>query len=153
MSNEIQLEDVAQRVFGISSRRYRQLAKEEKVPDVVKGKIDFVAASKALIEYYRQLAAGQGSLSTTDLRNENLSLKNDLLRMEKMVQGGTLILRETVLQEFMNRIAVVKTGLLSLPRSLPGKLAGKEGREMGPVIRKAIFALLEKYSRKGGRLK
>ncbi len=153
VANERKLEDVAQKVFGISPRRYRQLAKEEKVPDVVKGKIDFVQASKALIEYYRQLAAGQGSLSTTDLRNENLQLKNDMLRMENMVKEGQIISRDSVLQEFLNRIAIVKAGLLSLPRTLPGRLTGKDGREMGLIIRRAVIGLLDKYSRRGGVLK
>ena len=63
MANEVELEKVAKSVFGISSRRYRQLANDEIVPPVVKGMIDFVAASKAIIAYYRKLAESQGSLS------------------------------------------------------------------------------------------
>ena len=68
MANEVELEKVSKSVFGITSRRYRQMANDEIVPAVVKGKIDFIAASKALIAYYRKLAEGQGSLSLTDVR-------------------------------------------------------------------------------------
>ena len=55
IENQVELEKISKPVFGITSRRYRQMANDEIVPAVVKGKIDFVAASKALIEYYRTL--------------------------------------------------------------------------------------------------
>ncbi len=153
MANEVKLEDVSQKVFGISSRRYRQLAKEGLAPEVLSGKIDFVAAAKALIDYYRKLSEGQGSLTLTDERKELVKVQRQLKELEFLVKKGELIPRKNVLQEFLNRIAVVKTGMLSLSRSLPGKLNGKDGREMPVVIKRQVIQLLEKFSRKGGVLK
>ncbi len=153
MANEVRLEEICQKVFGISSRRYRQLAKEGMVPEIIAGKIDFVAASKALIEYYRKLSEGQGSLTLTDERKESVKVQRQLKELELLVKKRELIPRDTVLQEFLNRIAVVKAGLLSLSRSLPGKLAGKDGREMGIVIKRQVIQLLAKYSRKGGAIR
>ncbi len=153
MANEVKLEDVSQKVFGISSRWYRQLVKEGLAPEVIRGQIDFVAAAKALIDYYRKLSEGQGSLTLTDERKELVKVQRQLKELEFLVKKGKLIPRENVLQEFLNRIAVVKTGMLSLSRSLPGKLTNKDGREMGVVIKRQVIQLLEKFSRRGGVLK
>ena len=78
MANEVALEKVAKPIFGITARRYRQMASDGIVPLVSEGKIDFVAASKALIEYYRKLSEGQGSLNLTDVRT-----RKELARAER----------------------------------------------------------------------
>lgn len=150
MANEVELEKVSKSVFGISSRRYRQMANEEIVPAVVKGKIDFMAASKALIEYYRKLAAGQGSLSLTEERLKKVQIERKLKELEYMVEMKELIPKEEILGEFLARIAIVKQGLMSFHRSLPPILFGKEPREMSDILKKYEWQLLDKYSRRSG---
>ncbi len=76
--NEVRLEDVSQAIFGMTSRRYRQLAKDfsEKgkdkvyIPMPAAGKIDFPLATKGLIAYYRRVSEGGGTLSLTDARTK-----------------------------------------------------------------------------------
>lgn len=160
MVNEIKLEDVSFKVFGISSRRYRQLSKEYfdpaaeiYIPEPQAGKIDFVRATKGLIAYYRKSAEGGGSISQADARTKLIEVQRELKQFQLEREQGLWIPRDEVLGEFLRRIAIVKTGLLSLPRSLPGRLSGKDPRETGQVIRRAVITLLEKFSRKGGVLK
>lgn len=153
MASEIALESVSQKVFGFSSRRYRQLASEGHVPEVVAGKIDFVASAKAVIEYYRKLAEGSGSITLVDERQQLVKVQRQLKELELLVKQGEIIPRETILQEFLARIYAVKGGLLSLHRSLPPQLAGKDARDMAGVIKKQCRQLLDKFSRKGGVLK
>ena len=153
MANEVELEKVSKSVFGITSRRYRQMANEEIVPPVIRGKIDFINASKMLIEYYRKLATGQGIMGLTDARLENIKLKNDLLTMEKLLKTGELIPRIEILNEFLARIAIVKQGLMSFHRALPPILYGKDAREMANILKRHTWQLIGKFSKKSGVLK
>jgi len=150
MANEVELEKVAKPVFGITSRRYRQMANEEIVPAVIKGKIDFIAASKSLIEYYRKLAAGQGIMSLTEERLKKVQIERKLKELEYMVETKELIPKEEILNEFLARISIVKQGLMSFHRSLPPILMGKEPREMGDILKKYTWQLLDKFSRRSG---
>lgn len=150
MANEVELEKVAKPVFGITSRRYRQLANEEIVPLVSKGKIDFVAASKALIGYYRKLAEGQGIMSLTEERLKKIQIERKLKELEYMVETKELIPKEEILNEFLARIAIVKQGLMSFHRSLPPILIGKEPREMADILKRHTWQLLDKFSRRSG---
>lgn len=150
IENQVELEKISKPVFGITSRRYRQMANDEIVPAVVKGKIDFVAASKALIEYYRKLAEGQGSLSLTEERMKKVQIERKLKELEYMVETKELIPKEEILDEFLARIAIVKQGLMSLHRSLSPILFGKEPREIADILKRYEWQLLNKYSRKSG---
>ncbi len=153
ISFKVKSEEVAQPYFGISWRRYRQMAKEGIVPEPDKGIIDFVPAAKGLIDYYRKLAEGSGSLSLTDERTELVKIQRQLKTLELEIKQGELIPRALVLDEFLSRIHAVRSGLMSLPRSLPQMFVGLEAREIGEILKKEIHGLLEKFSRKGGILK
>jgi hypothetical protein len=89
----------------------------------------------------------------TESRKRKIDAEAKLKELELMIKQGALISRDSVLREFLNRIYIVKAGLLGLPRSLPGKLVGKDGREMSMVIKRSVIDLLTKYSRKSGPLK
>ena len=153
MANEAELEKIAKPVFGITSRRYRQMANDEIVPAVVKGKIDFVAASKALIDYYRKLAEGSGSLSLTEERRLKVQVDRKLKEVEYLVETKELIRREEVLGEFLWRINAVTQGLMSLHRHLSPQLVGKDAREISDIIKKYTYQLRERFSRKSGILR
>ena len=93
---------------------------------------------------------------TSDLTGERtkfVQIQRELKTLELMVKRGDLIAREEVLGEFMNRIGIVKQGLLSLHRYLPPILGGLEPKQMAGVIKKYCHELLDKFSRKGGILK
>jgi hypothetical protein len=67
MANTVKIDKVCPNVFGISVRRYQQLAKESILPQSDNGYIDFVLATKHLISYYQKLVEGQGSIVNADL--------------------------------------------------------------------------------------
>jgi hypothetical protein len=149
-SNYVSLEQVSKPVFGITSRRYRDLAQEEVVPPVVKGKIDFVRAAKALIEYYRKLAEAGGNLSLQEERRLKVQIERKLKELEYMVETKELIPKEEILNEFLGRITIVKQGLMGFHRSLPPILMGKEPREMADILKRQTWQLLDKFSRRSG---
>lgn len=114
-----------------------------------KGRYDLAT----IVAWARRNKPLEGGTTITHLRGTNLELKNDILRMEKLIKEGELIPRKSVLEEFQARIFLVKSGLLQLGRSLPPRLAGKEGWEMNGIIKNFVYQLLAKFSRKGGALK
>lgn len=157
---KISLDSISEEVFGISSRRYRQLAKDFQeptgeiyIPEPKSGKIDFHAAVKGLLSYYRKLAEGDGSIGLTEARQRKVSAEARLKELELMVQEGKLIPREGVLQEFLNRISMFKSALMVLHKLLPLRLKDKDPREMAIIIKKAENDIMTRYSRKGGVLK
>jgi len=155
MANEVELEKVSKSVFGITSRRYRQMATDEIVPTVVKGKIDFIAASRALIAYYRKLAEGQGSLNLTDVRTrkENARAEREELIVKKL--KGELVLRNEAIKWVSLLVAECKAALWNIPRRLGPVLAVvNDERECEEILRKEYRKALEdlaKGMKKKGR--
>jgi len=147
IENEVELEKVSKSVFGITSRRYRQMANEEIVPPVIKGKIDFIAASKMLIEYYRKLAAGQGIMSLTEERLKKVQIERKLKELEYMVETKELISREEMISDELGMAGIFKTALLSFHRSLPPILFGREVREISTIIKKETWNILNRLNR------
>ena len=143
MANEVELEKVARSVFGITSRRYRQMASEGVVPVVVKGKIDFVAAAKAVIEYYRKLAEGQGSISLIDERAALTAIKKEREKLKLETERGNLVPKEQSLIWLSKLLAEIKLHFLGLPRRLVGSLIIlKDEREVESVLKHEITRIL-----------
>ncbi len=147
MANEVELEKVSKSVFGFTSRRYRQMATDEIVPAVLKGKIDFVAASKALIAYYRKLAEGQGSLNLTDVRTrkENARAEREELIVKKL--KGELVLKDQVEKWLHGHVDEALSSFWGLPRRLGGVLATIiDEKEIEFLLRKEIKRILNDLS-------
>lgn len=155
MANEVELEKVSKSVFGITSRRYRQMAGEEIVPPVVKGKIDFVAASKALIAYYRKLAEGQGSLSLTDERTKKTVVERQIKELLYDKLQESLVPREQAKQWLSTIIAEARLAIMGLPRRMAGILVLEtDERNIETLLRtevnKILWQLTKPLGRKGG---
>jgi hypothetical protein len=149
--NLINLEKHCEQIFGITSRRYRQLAKDDpSIPEPVKGMVNYPRSALALINHYRQQCEARGDLSLTEERKLKVKTDRQLKEIELMIKRGELIPRDQVLNEFLSRISAVKTGLLGQHKILPPLLIGLEPRDMADVIKKANFHLLDRFSRKGG---
>ncbi len=153
MAAKVDLEEICFPVFGMSSRRYRQLAKEGKAPVPVKGKIDFMGAVKGIIGYYRERAEGSGSLTLTDERTRLVKVQAELKNMELAKERGELIVKELVLDEFSKRIAYIKADLMHMDRHLNYRLEGKDFRERAGILRRYGRDLLGKYAKRRGLLK
>jgi hypothetical protein len=160
MANEVRLDEVSQKVFGMSARNYRRMAKEHPneraeiyIPEPQKGLIPFVVAVRGLISYYRKLSESHGSLSLTDERRELVRVQRQLKEIELLVKKGELIPKDIVSSLFLERIAFVKPDLVALDKRLNAQLEGKNFRERAPILKKYGRGLLEKYSARRGILK
>ena len=149
---KVKLESICEKFFGITSRRYRQLADEGYVPQPERGLVDPLDAAKGLLTYYRELSEGGSDLN--EARKEKVLVETELKRLQLLVEKKELIPRGEILQGYLDRIGAVKSGLTHLHRILPEKLEGKDQREMSAIIKEAVEDLLTKYSTPpGGILK
>ena len=148
MANDVRLDQVAKPVFGITPRRYRQMASEDIVPAPTKGKIDFVKAARALIEYYRNLAAAQGSLSLTDvrIRKEAARAEREELIVKKL--KGELVARDQAMEWLSLLVGSAKAHLWGLPKRLAGPMSiCTDAKETEQLMRVEIRRILEDMGR------
>ncbi len=124
MGNEVPLEKVAQQIFGITPRRYRQMAADEIVPPVKKGLIDFPVAVKQYVIYLKKLAEGHGSLSLTDERVRLTRLNADLKEQQLRREKGLLLDVSTAMKLWGIIIQKIRTKLLAFGVKLPSLLIG-----------------------------
>ena len=147
MANEQNLEAVCKSVFGITSRQYRYLANDGKVPPVVSGKIDFVLATKQLLEYYRKLAAGQGSLSLTDERTRLTKINADRKDLQLNKERGDLLHVDICMKLWGAVCQNMRGKMLAIPKKLaPLTFGARTIPEIEATIRKAIYECLEEVS-------
>lgn len=144
MANEQNLETVCKNIFGLTSRQYRYLANDGKVPHVVSGKIDFVLATKQLLEYYRKLAAGQGSLSLTDERVRLTKINADRKDLQLQKEKGELLHVDTVMKLQGGVLQNIRSRILSLPVKLATLSFGSATiAENESIIRRGIYEVLD----------
>lgn len=124
MANEVELEKVSREVFGISSRRYRQIAKEGLAPQVSSGRIDFIEAARALIEYYRKLAEGSGSMSLVEERTRLTKIQADRKEIELLKAMGELLPVREAMNAWSAVVLRMKARLQGSPRKLAPILFG-----------------------------
>ena len=143
MANIVNLESVSKPVFGITSRRYREMAKDEIVPPVVKGEIDFLKATKAIIDYYRRLAQSQGSLSLADQRAALTEIKKEREKLKLETERGNLVSKDWAMSVLSMAISEARTAFLGLPRRIAPELAPKtDERDIEWDLREAIKGIL-----------
>jgi DNA repair exonuclease SbcCD nuclease subunit len=144
--SEVQLENVCEKVFGITARHYRRLASQGHVPSTTRGKISFLEASRDLIAYYRKLGEKKG----TSLESEKilkLAVERQLKELKLSIRSGDLIPKSDLPTLIAERRKAVKRGLDFLYRSLQKKLTGKDSRQMGEIIKAEVQRFLEKMSK------
>ena len=96
MTKEVSLATVCDEAFGITTRRYNQMAKEGLVPAAKNGRIDWVLSSRAIITFYQKKAKNQGG-SFDDARVRETTLKADLLEIELAEKKGEKTIKEGVI--------------------------------------------------------
>jgi len=148
MANEIELERVAKPVFGITSRRYRQMATDEIAPAVINGKIDFIAASKALIAYYRKLSEGQGSLNLTDVRTrkEAARAEREEILVKKLKEE--LVPKNASIGWLVALGSAAKQAFQGLPKRLASTvLLCDDEKEIEVIIRNEIYKIIRELEK------
>jgi hypothetical protein len=135
------------RLLDLDPRRVQQLRKEKILPAGPRGQYPIAECVIRYIRYLRKLIEGQGGLSLTAERTRFVKAAASLKDLELRIRQGELLSHAEVLHGFLDRLAYVRSGLLSFCRTLPGKLEGKNQREMGAVIKKAVHRLLNYYAK------
>jgi len=131
------------------------MAKDEIVPPVVKGEIDFLKATKAIIDYYRRLAQSQGSLSLADQRAALTEIKKEREKLKLETERGNLVSKDWAMSVLSMAISEARTAFLGLPRRIAPELAPKtDERDIEWDLREAIKGILRDLAkakkRKGG---
>jgi len=135
----VELTKVADAVFGIGWRRYRQLATDGVTPPVKAGKIDLIEASRTLIEYYRKRAEAGGSLSLTDERTRLTRINADRKQLELEKMRGETIDTERAQQVWAAVMQNVVNKLELLPAKLPPMAYGLTIPEIKALVEKMLY--------------
>ncbi|MBU1864265.1 MAG: hypothetical protein KKH94_11420 [Candidatus Omnitrophica bacterium] len=146
MANTVKLDSVCPSVYGISVRRYQQLAKEGLVPSPADGLIDFVASTKALITYYQKLLQGQGSITLTDERARLTKVQADIAILEYEKTTGQLLEKDEVISAWKAMIMACRSRLLSIPTKAAPLIEGLNKRESQHVLEKMVWEALNELS-------
>jgi len=142
----VKIDKVCPNIFGISIRRYQQLAKEGILPPPANGYIDFVLATKHLISYYQKLVAGQGSITLTEERARLARVQADLATLEYQKVQGKLVDIDEVERIWIAMGRACRSRLLAIPVKLPPLLEGKNKAEWQMILQKHIYQALEELS-------
>jgi phage terminase Nu1 subunit (DNA packaging protein) len=141
MANELHIDILCTKVWVdekgkslISTRRYRQLADEGKVPVLVSGQTDALKASGALLAYYYKLAHSAGSLSLTDERTRLTRINADRKELELQKERGQLIDTALAIREWSQ----VVTNLASRMDAVESKLKPLVPVEFHDVLNRII---------------
>lgn len=148
MANTVKIDKVCPNVFGISVRRYQQLAKESILPPPDNGYIDFVLATKHLISYYQKLVEGQGSITLTEERARLARVQADLATLEYQKAQGKLVDADEVERIWIAMGQACRSRLLAIPSKLPPLLEGKSKPECQRILRDHIYEALDELSEK-----
>jgi len=121
----------------LTSRRYRQLAKEGKVPSPVNGKVNILEALKALIAYYQRLAQDKESPTLTDERARFVKAQANRAELKLQKERGEVIPTELAIKEWGKVIHNIRQKLLVMPTKLSPLIYGEESI---PAIKNKIQA-------------
>jgi hypothetical protein len=148
INNAIKLEDIAL-MWGklglhITSRRYRQIAKEGRVPEPIRGYVDALKCLTMVAVYYQGMAEGRGDSTHEEEKKLKTREERMIKEMERKVMEGSLIERGAVADEFVRRIHVLKSDMLALPKRLAKYPEAKE------IAGKFVRHIMATYSRKTG---
>ncbi len=145
--NAVKLLAVCERVFGISTRRYRQLADDGVVPRPVDGFIDFVRAVIGLIKYYRTLAESNGDEEFNNARTRKERAVANIKEHEFDTLKGKYTETAMVINHLRLLFTNFKNSLLAWLKSLPPLLANKSEKEIQQILKKEIYHLLGDLSK------
>ncbi len=148
MANEVELKKVCKAVFNITYERYMQLAREDLVPRPDRGKIDFIAASKALIAYYRKLAETHGELSLSDERTAWTMVRKEREKLKLETERGNLVPVDQAKIWLAILVGEARLALMGLPRRLAGTLILKtDERDVEAELRTEITKILRELTK------
>lgn len=150
MANPVRIDKLCPDIFGISERRYRQLAKEGIVPPVENGVIDFIVAVKRLMGYYQKLVEGQGSITLVEQRARLTEVMAEKASLELQKMKGDLVSAKEVERIWIAMGQACRSRLISIPVKLSPILAGRSVIEIKRMLVDSIYEALDELSVKLG---
>ena len=146
MANTVKLDKLCPGIFGISERRYRQLAQEGIVPPVEDGLVDFIAATKHLIAYYQKLVEGQGAITLTEERARLTKFQAEKAKMETERMQETLVEASEVEKRWLALGQACRARLLGIPGKSSPRLVGCTVNEMKQILEENIHEALNELA-------
>jgi hypothetical protein len=138
LNNAIKLTDLviawARLGFHMTDRRYRQIAKEGRFSEPVRGYVD---ALKCLIQisiYYQSMGEGRGDSTHEEEKKLLTKARRKQAEMELAEAEGRLIEVEQVTDDLSTLFANVKTSIRGWSKRLPAVLFGRTQKEIGREI-------------------
>lgn len=143
ITNAIKLEDLAaawtKLGLHMTTRRYRQIADEGKVPASSRGYIDALKALIQLCIYYQTLAEGSGSLSLTDERTRLCRINADQKQLNLEKARGDTIDTAKAQQVWSAVMMNIVNKLEFIPAKLPPLVYGHTIPEIKAIVEKMLF--------------
>lgn len=146
MANTVKISNVCPAIYGISVRRYQQLAKEGLVPPSVGGFIDFLVATKALISYYQKLVQGTGSITLVEERARLTKVQADLSTLAYEKELGNLLEKNQVIHIWSAMIQASRSRFLSIPVKTAPLLEGLTKQEIKKILEDVIYDALNELA-------
>jgi phage terminase Nu1 subunit (DNA packaging protein) len=151
LANDINLEKLIKfcetKGLKLTSRWYREMAKDDKVPPVIKGNVDALDALARLAVYYQAIGDHRADTSLRDEQKRKTRADADMAELELAEMQGALIRRDVVAQELTERVYTLKTDLLAIGRRVA------KYPEAKVIVEKHIKQILNTYSQKRGVFK
>lgn len=150
MPNEINLAKLAQywetKGLHMTWRRYRQIAKDGRVPEPQKGVVDALEALSRLAAYYQGMAEGDGDTCLTDEKKRKTKAEADIAEMERDVMAGTLVNAEEVKVVAFNTARTARDNLMNIPDRISPILAAEaEEGKVRAILAAEIRQALEEF--------
>ncbi len=148
VENAIKLEELAlawsKLGLHLTTRRYRQIAKEGRVPEPVRGYVDALKCLIQISTYYQSMGEGRGDVTHEEEKKLKTHEERLMAEMERKKMEGSLIDRDTVADELVRRIYILKSDLLAIEKRLARWPDAKD------LVAKQVRHLMRVYSRKTG---
>jgi len=132
--------DMVAKLANMTARRYRQLAKDDIVPEPKNGKVPFIKSIQDLFAYKDKLISGSGNLSLTDERTRLTALQADKVNFQLEVLRKEYLKTEDVIHKWEQIISVCKSRLMSIGAKLaPYSILCKTATEAKELYDRELF--------------
>jgi len=107
---------------------------------------------KDMIRWVRANRPLLNDTTLSEARKEKVQVETELRRLELLIRRGELILKSQVSALFVERVMIVRSGLLNFHRVIESKMMGRDLSELGAIVKVEAHGLLDRYSRRTGIL-
>ena len=137
------------KLWDVTPRYVRQLAKEGVIPKSARGKYPLLSATTAYVKHLRDRNQ-QGYTSNDDFNKEKhlkLAAERKLAEMEVDEKEGKIIAVELVAKEWESEAARIRAKLLAMPNKMAPRMRGISSLpEIRALIKEEVYEVLRELS-------